>query len=136
MNLVRTFILRQRALTILLVLATLCMKVWVPAGFMIGQDSKVLTVQLCNDGLDHNLTKQIAIPMNGEPGDSGGKHEKADGACPFSALSMASLSGADQALLAVALAFILALAFAPTRTAVPKRVFHLRPPLRGPPAIV
>ena len=136
MNLVRTYFLRHRALAILLVMATLCMKVFVPAGFMIGQDSKVLTVQLCNDGLGHSLTKQIAIPMNGEPSDSSGKHGKADGACPFSALSMASLSGADSALLAIALAFILALAFAPTQVAVPKRVFHLRPPLRGPPAIV
>ena len=136
MGSVRAFFRVHRALTILLVIATLCMKVAVPAGFMIGQDSKVLTVQICNDGLGHSLTKQIAIPMNGEPSDSSGKHAKADGACPFSALSMASLSGADQALLAVALAFILALAFAPTRAAHPKRVFHVRPPLRGPPAIV
>ena len=136
MNAFRAFLRSLRQLAALLFMATLCMKVLVPAGFMIGQDSKVLTVQLCNDGLGHNLTKQIAIPMNGEPSDSGGKHEKADGACPFSALSMASLSGADQALLAVALAFILALAFAPTQVVLPKRVFHLRPPLRGPPAIV
>lgn len=136
MKLVRALILRHRTLAILLVIAALCMKVILPTGFMIGQNSKVLTVQLCDDGLGHSLTKQISIPMNGEPSDSSDKHGKADGACPFSVLSMATLSAADTALLAVALAFILALAFAPTQVAHPKRVFHLRPPLRGPPATV
>lgn len=134
MNRVRTFFMRHRTIALLLVVATLCMKALVPAGYMIGQDTKVLTVQICYDGLGHSLTKQIAIPMKGEPSDSTSKHEK--GECPFSSLSQASLGGADAALLAIALAFILALGFAPVRSALPQRVFHLRPPLRGPPALV
>ncbi|HIQ17418.1 MAG TPA: hypothetical protein EYH41_05390 [Novosphingobium capsulatum] len=80
------------------------------------------------------MTAKIAIPMKGEPSDSTGKQGKGD--CPFSSLSMASMTGADPALLALALAFILALGFAPVRTSHPKRVSYLRPPLRGPPALI
>lgn len=130
----RAFFLRHRAVAILVVMAALCMKIVVPTGFMIGQNSKVLTVQLCTDGLGHAVTAKIAIPMKGEPSDSTGKQGKGD--CPFSSLSMASMTGADPALLALALAFILALGFAPARSSNPKRVSYLRPPLRGPPALV
>jgi len=115
-------------------MAALCMKIVVPSGYMIGQNSKVLTVQLCTDGLGHAAVAKIAIPMKGEPSDSSGKQGK--GECPFASLSMASMTGADPALLALALAFILALGFAPTRLTHPKRVSYLRPPLRGPPALV
>lgn len=134
MNLVRAFFLRHRALAIVLVLATLCMKALVPTGFMIGQNAKVLTVQICDDAFGNHAVKQIAIPMKDGGSESGSKQGK--GECPFTSLSMASMSGADPALLALALAFILALGFVPTRTACPEHVFHLRPPLRGPPALV
>lgn len=130
----RTFLMGHRCLAVLVVMAALCMKIVVPAGFMIGPNSKVLTVQLCTDGLGHAVTAKIAIPMKGDPSDSTGKQGKGD--CPFSSLSMASMTGADPALLALALAFILALGFAPARTSHPKRVSYLRPPLRGPPALV
>jgi hypothetical protein len=132
MSVMRAFLLQHRYLAILVVMAALCMKIVVPTGFMIGQNSKVLTVQLCTDGLGHSATAKITIPMNGEPNDSTGKQGKGD--CPFSSLSMASMAGADPALLALALAFILALGFTPARTSLPKRVSYLRPPLRGPPA--
>jgi len=129
----RAFLLQHRLLAILVVMAALCMKIVVPTGFMIGQNSKVLTVQLCTDGLGHAVTAKIAIPMKGEPSDSSGKQGK--GECPFASLSMATMTGANRALLALALAFILALGFAPARTSHPKCVLHLRPPLRGPPAL-
>lgn len=134
MNRLRAFFMRRRALALLVVMAALCMKIVVPTGFMIGQNSKVLTVQLCTDGLGHAVTAKIVIPMKGDRGDSSGKQGKAE--CPFASLSMASMSGTDPALLALALAFILALGFAPTQTSHPKRVSYLRPPLRGPPALV
>ncbi|MGE4305762.1 MAG: hypothetical protein AB7E24_17250 [Novosphingobium sp.] len=133
MQLLRAFFMRHRALAVLVVMAAICMKVVVPTGFMIGQNSKVLTIQLCHDGLGDTLTKQIVIPMKGDTNESSGKQGKSE--CPFSALSMASMSGTDPALLAIAFAFILALGFAPARITLPERVFHLRPPLRGPPAL-
>lgn len=134
MQLLRSFLWRHRALTLLVVMAALCMKVIVPAGFMIGQDTRVLTVQICTDGLGHAVTAKIVIPVKGEPGDSSGKQSKGD--CPFSSLSMASTAGADLALLALALAFILALGFASSPIPLPGRILHLRPPLRGPPALL
>ena len=57
-----------------------------------------------------------------------------DSVCPYTALGHASLAGADPALLATALAFILALAFAPLAPARLSRIPHIRPPLRGPPS--
>lgn len=130
----RTFFLRHRLLALMVVLAALCMKAFIPTGYMIGQKSKVLTVQICHDGIGETITKQIVIPMNGEHGNSGGKQAKGD--CAFSSLSMASMAGASPALLAVALAFIIAIGFAPMRFPASKRIFHLRPPLRGPPALI
>ena len=135
MHPLRAFFSRHRALALLLVMATLCMKALVPAGYMVGDHSKVLTIQLCHEGFGGAIAKQIVIPVKSESTDSpGGKQDK--GECPFSALTMASMAGADPALLALALAFILALGFAPVRTALPGRILHLRPPLRGPPALV
>jgi hypothetical protein len=125
--------MRHRALAILVVMAALCMKVALPTGFMIGQNSKVLTVQICDEAFGNHAVKQLVIPMKDGGIDSDQKQGKAE--CPFASLSMASMSGADPALLALALAFILALGFAPARVTLPKRVFHLRPPLRGPPAL-
>lgn len=132
MSRMRAFFMRHQFMAFAVVMAALCMKVLVPSGFMIAQNSKVLTVQICNDGLGHSLTKQLVIPMKGEPSDSSSKQGKGD--CPFSSLSMASVAGADQALLGLALAFILALGFAPVRVALPVPALYLRPPLRGPPA--
>ncbi len=133
MYLMRALLLRHRALALLVVMAALCMKIVVPTGFMIGQNSKVLTVQICNEAIGNHAWKQIVIPMKESGGDSDHKQGKVD--CPFASLSMASMTGADPALLALALAFILALGFAPARTSLPKRVSYLRPPLRGPPAL-
>ena len=134
MSVMRAFLMRHRALALLVVMAALCMKIVVPTGFMIGQNSKVLTVQICDEVFGNHAVKQIVIPMKDGGSDSGQKQGK--GECPFASLSMASMTGADPALLALALAFILALGFAPARITLPKRVSHLRPPLRGPPAFV
>lgn len=115
-------------------MAALCMKVVVPTGFMIGQNSKVLTVRICEEITGNHAVKQLVIPMKdggSEPG-----HKQGKGECHFASLSMASMTGADPWLLVLALAFILALGFAPARLSLPERVFHLRPPLRGPPALV
>ncbi|MFD2579422.1 hypothetical protein ACFSTD_14355 [Novosphingobium colocasiae] len=85
------FFMEHRTLAVLVVMAALCMKIVVPSGLMIGQNAKVLTVQLCTDGIGEAVTAKIAIPMGGEHGDSSGKQGK--GECPFASLSMASMTG-------------------------------------------
>ncbi len=131
MHRLRAFFLRHRALAFGLVLAALCMKMLIPAGMMIGHDSQVLTIQICADGTGQTLTKQISIPMKSDGSDPSAKAAKSD--CAFSTLGMSAATGADSALLAVALAFILLLGFVAVRPTLPARVSHLRPPLRGPP---
>lgn len=133
----RALIRQHRHIAMMIVALALCMKALVPTGFMIGNSgTKFLTVQICSDGINHE-TVQLAIPMDGKTQNDGQGHSgKADSPCAYSALSMASLGGADAPLLAIALAFILALGFATLVPAPLGRIFHLRPPLRGPPAAI
>ena len=130
----RTFLGNHRRLAFLLVALALAMKAMVPAGYMVNVQARVLTVLVCADASDGGHAKQIAIPVD-EKSDGGRDNGKIDHACPYSALAMASLHGADALLLGFALAFILALAFAPTQFPRLGTARHLRPPLRGPPTL-
>jgi hypothetical protein len=135
MRSLRTFFRDHRTLALGLVLLALCMKVLVPGGFMIGSQVKLLTIEICGDASGTHLTKQISVPMDGKSGHDQSEQGKADSACPYSALSIASLAGADMLLLATALAFIMALGFLPIAARLHARTSYLRPPLRGPPAL-
>jgi hypothetical protein len=130
----RAFFRDHFGLSALVIALALAMKILVPAGYMPGEQAKTFTVQICADAQGQHLTQQIAIPMKGDSNDSQGKHVGGDGVCSFTALAMGSLSGADVVLLAIALAFILATGFTPATPPRLERIFHIRPPLRGPPA--
>lgn len=134
METLRAFLHTHRRLAALLLALALVMKALIPAGYMLGAQAKVLTVEICADASGAKIMRDIVVSHNGKPGETRGSQIKGDGACAFSALSMASLGGADAALLALALAFILALGFAPLPVAAIGRLTRLRPPLRGPPA--
>lgn len=136
MTALRAFFLHHRRMAALLIALTLAMKALVPAGFMLGSDtpngsSTVLTVQICADALGQQITQKIVLPSS----HSGEDKAKSDSPCHFTALGHAMLGGTDPLLLAVALAFILALGFAPILPPAPRRIAFLRPPLRGPPAL-
>ena len=131
MHLLRALLLRHRALAFLAIAAALCLKVVVPAGYMLDSDATSITVRLCADGLGHAGTVKIAIPGKGDPAS-----HKAAPDCPYTALTLATLGGADIALLAAALVFLLALGFAPVHLPRAAHPLHLRPPLRAPPALV
>lgn len=130
----RAFFHTHRRLAALLLALALVAKALIPAGYMLGQQATVLTVEICADASGAKVTHDIVIPQHGKPGETRGSQAKNDGTCAFSALSMASLGGTDALLLALALAFILALGFAPPAPAPLGRLDRLRPPLRGPPA--
>jgi hypothetical protein len=130
MGMVRAFFRDHRRLAALLIALALAMKALVPGGYMLGAQGKVLTVRICADASGAALSKQIVLPTSGKAG----AHGKAEGSCPYAALGMAGLTGADAALLAVALAFVLALGFAAVAEPPAARAAFLRPPLRGPPA--
>jgi len=133
MNALRLFLRDRGRLAMLLLGLTLAMKALVPSGHMIDVQAKVLTISICADAQGGGYTKQIVLPQGGESsGES--RHAKDGQACAFSALAMASLTGADPTLLGLALGFILALGFAAAPLPRPGPLPHLRPPLRGPPA--
>lgn len=135
MTSIRALIRDHRTLTILLVAIALFVKVLVPAGYMADTGQKLFSVQICLDGIKHQ-TIQIAIPSDGSSHDNSHGHDgKADSPCAFTALSLGALGGADAPLLALAIAFILSLGFAPIHPVLRDRASHLRPPLRGPPAL-
>ena len=129
----RALLLRHRALAILVVAAALCLTALVPAGERLETGHKVLTVGVCMDSAGHTVTRDIVVPMKGSPAGEAAKHAEAGKACAGSARAMAALAGSDALLLAAALAFILALGFAPLAAPLPRRAVWLRPPLRGPP---
>lgn len=131
MGSLRTFLRDHRRLAGLLLAAAIMAKALVPAGFMVGQHATVLTIEICADTLGAKVTKQIIVPQQGK---AQGDPAKPSGSCPYGVLAMATLSGADAVLLALALAFILALGFAPPRTVPARRISRVLPPLRGPPA--
>lgn len=136
MRVLRTWFGEHRNLTIMLVALALAMKALVPGGYMLKADALVLTVEICSDSSTGHLTKQIVIPTDGKSHGGQADHPKADGTCPFSSLAMGAVSGADTMLLLVALAFILLLGFLPLAPSLRDRSSYLRPPLRGPPALV
>ena len=135
MGTLRAFFRDHRNMALCLVLLALCMKALVPGGFMFGEQGKMLTIEICADASGMHQSKQISVPMDGKSGQSQDVHGKAVSACPYSALSMALLAGADMVLLATALAFIIALGFLPMPARPFARASYLRPPLRGPPAL-
>ena len=134
MHVIRAFLQRHLHLAAVIVALALAMKAFVPAGYMIGSTAaKSFTVEIC-DGQGGSVLSQLTIPGKASH-DATDEHTKAAKDCPFTALSMHMLSGTDAALLLAALAFILALGFAPAPPLRLSRISFLTPPLRGPPAL-
>ncbi|NJS13998.1 MAG: hypothetical protein HC788_04500 [Sphingopyxis sp.] len=133
MRLLRNLIHARPILALLMVAMALCMKALVPSGYMVSAGSKTFTVGLCTDGMGLAQTTTITVPMDraapAEPSHKG----KTDGVCAFSALSMAAMGGADAALLAVALLFILMSGAAFVPQFVAQRGLRWHPPMRAPP---
>ncbi len=142
MHALRAFLIGHRRLAAFAVMLALCMKVLLPAGYMLsssldGSSTRVLTLILCHSGGDGPAVAKVTVPVDGKTkGDGQGAPGKADGHCAYSALSMSAVGGAAPVLLALAFAVILALGLAPARRLPFGPVAYLRPPLRGPPALI
>ncbi|WP_428331824.1 DUF2946 family protein [Novosphingobium sp.] len=126
----RAFFLRYRALALAVIALALAMKALVPAGYMIGGDAKVLTVRVCDGYADNHA---IVIVAKGAAHNDAGKALHDHQACPFSALALAHMRGADPIQLALALAFIVLLGIIAPVAVTPRAFARLRPPLRAPP---
>ncbi len=139
MHALRALLFGHRRIAILVMALALGMKALLPAGYMLSSAAEsatgVLTLALCHEGgKGATVASSVAVPAGKAAQDGHDSHAKADGQCPYSSLSMAALGGASAPLLALALAFILALGLVPARRLPFGPIAHLRPPLRGPPA--
>lgn len=130
---IRNLLTRHFTVFAFVLALSLAMKAFVPAGFMIGSRAgHVLTVEIC-DSQGHSQLRVMALPDKPDPAHDG--HAKAARDCPFTALSAHALSSADPVVLALALAFVLALGFRSTPPLRLARARYHRPPLRGPPKL-
>ena len=142
----RRLILCHRALAVLICVVALAVKLLVPAGYMIGDAGGRTVMILCPGAampaavtaatatatataMDHGA---MATHAAGE--DAGKAHGMAEPPCAFAGLAAPALAAADPLLLAIAIAYGLAVALRPVRVAPRAAAPHLRPPLRGPPA--
>ena len=130
----RTFLRANRRLAALLVVLALAMKALVPAGYMLAQQTTVLSVTICADGQGKRIAHEITVPKKARHDDGSGDQGKG-GACAWSSLATGALGGSGPELLAIALAFILALGFLPAAPPAIRAAFRLRPPLRAPPVL-
>ena len=130
MTSLRALLLARSRLALALVALALAVRLLVPAGMMPGSGDKVLTVQICADATGLPQNQILIIPGKSAP------HEDnaSKGTCAFAGLVAPLFGGADPILLAVALAFILAIGLALAAPALPPRFPRFQPPTRGPPA--
>ena len=143
----RRLILCHRALAVLICAVALAVKLLVPAGYMIGDAGGRTVMILCpGAAMPAAAAAAAAATATATPMDHGGMathaagddagkaHGMAEPPCAFAGLAAPALAAADPLLLAIAIAYGLAVALRPVRVASRAAAPHLRPPLRGPPA--
>lgn len=126
-------LLAQRHFAVLLCAATLLLKLIVPTGYMIGSEHGRVAIVVCS-GIS-TVTGMAGPAMHGAMADHGKSddHGKMEQPCAFVGLSAAALGTIDPILLAVLIAFVLALGAARVVPPPGIRRTALPPPLRGPP---
>ena len=126
----RTLLRAHSPLAMVLVAMALAVRLLVPAGTMPGSGDRVLAVEICADASGAPQTQLLVIPGKPAP------HENsaAKVTCAFAGLAFPALAGADPVLLALALAFIMAIGLSLVAPSLPARFTRFQPPSRGPPA--
>ena len=138
-------LLAQRRWAVLLCAATLLLKLMVPTGYMVDSAHGRLAIAICPGTAPATPATTMAGPMpmampgmHGAMPDHGktADHAGPEMPCAFAGLSAAVLDAVDPILLAGLIAFVLALGFVAVVARAVPRHSHLRPPLRGPPALL
>ena len=131
MGFIRNLIREDRLLAAIVLAMALGVKLFVPAGYMVGNAGGATTVTICS-GIDSFISTTVT-PATDDSRHSDGQKAAHAMPCAFTALAMATLAGADAPLLAPALAFILLVGILPLGEARIERPARIRPPSRAPP---
>lgn len=126
----RHFFRARPGLAAWLLAAALCLKAFVPTGYMPSVQGGALTVELCSGSAPAGSKVVIHIARKGGGHDASAT---ADHPCAFSSHSAAALDAALPVLLAAALLFVFVAAIRYRPLALRPLRARVRPPLRGPP---
>jgi hypothetical protein len=142
-------LIAQRHFAVAICVVALMLKLIVPTGYMIDASRGQFAIIACPGTVSAPVAKDnpgmhAAMPVHGmaadhsAPGghDAPGGHAKVELPCAFAGLSAAALGAVDPVLLAAFVAFLLLLGYQPRSFPPPVRRTFLRPPLRGPPALL
>ena len=129
----RRLILSNRCWAATLLGLALLLKALIPAGYMTVSSGKSIIVEICSGTGPASVT--LHIPADGS--DKGHKGTtSAEQPCAFASLGAQALAAVDPVILAAALAFTFILALRLVDLRLARHREHLRPPLRGPPALL
>lgn len=130
-------LLAQRYVAMLICVTALALKLVVPTGYMIGDARGHVAIVMCpGSGADPVVA---AMPgMHGAMADHGKskEHGKPEQPCAFAGLSAAALGAVDPVQLAALIVFVMAAGLSLAPPLLQIRRSYLRPPLRGPPAVL
>lgn len=115
------------------------MKLLVPAGYMIAGEHGGITITICpGTSAQPRGSSNGSMADHAMPQDHGSskEHGKAEMPCAFSSLSAQALGAVDPILLVAAIAFATTIGLRAIRPLAPPLTRYLRPPLRGPPALI
>jgi hypothetical protein len=111
----------------------LCVKAFVPAGYMVDRNAMILTVVMCADSQANVVTREIIIPIKSTNDSQQSEHRKIDGHCAFTSLGFCPLEAVDAALLAAGLLISLILAYLVATKQHFSALSWLMPPAQAPP---
>ena len=127
---IRTLFQHRAGLIALLLVLTLGVRALIPTGYMANSSARGLTIELCSGVAGKTVT--LNLPGLQKTGHEG--KVSMDMPCAFSGVGFDSASSIDPIILAIAVAFTMALGFRAVASRRNDAPAYLRPPLRGPPA--
>lgn len=129
----RAFFRRHAALAMLIVMLAIGLRALMPAGYMTSASGNGMTIELCSGVAGQTIA--VALPGSHDSGGSDHGRSHVDSPCAFAGLGGGALAAVDPFVLTILVAFIMKAGLLPIAIRLPARRGHVRPPLRGPPAV-
>lgn len=139
MSALRRLVLTHRHFAVVICIAALALKLLIPSGYMISTVQGRLAITTCPGVAPEPVTMSTVMPgMHGDMAEHGKSRGSDGGAmpCAFAGLSAQALGAVDPVMMIAAIAFVMAVGSRPMRLRARPPTPYLRPPLRGPPALL